>query len=650
MVKEIIMEATNNQNIDRSVFLWLYLTILVFGVQKASALNDITVRLYDQREIIAGDYTALCQDNEGFLWIGSDAGLKRFDGNRCDIYRNDELDSGSLSDNKIVSLFCDSRGQMWVGTANGLNFFDSGRDSFRLVRLPGMSLNGFITDITELPDGRLLFLVAGIGLYSLDTASMSEKGESVYGERYSFGFHDDSGISQIKSLGKEGMALSTRGGEVVRIHPDGRIEALAKIDGNVTQISPENSGCLIVTTQYEAFKLDMANHKLVRLTVDGNETIKITDIHTKGGVTYFATAGNGMWSTGVGSNHISRVDKLHSSTLDLSSLKIRCVFSDKDGNLWLGCNHKGLAIAPLDNGPFPCKSLNGILMREGSAEMTCMAVSGDKIIAGLNNGSVLVLDPSGSVRIAHVSHGAPVTSLAPYTGEHVLIGVAREGIWSIDLKSLNVSSVVRPERPYPGVVISVGTRGEIIAAFGELGVLCYNPVTKAEKWFYPAGGSNLLSCFYYSGIKTASDGKVWIGGYSGLACYDPSADAFDPIDQTPFLKDVVNDICESGGEMMLGTDKGLARYSVKTGEIRKLTMLDGLPDNGVRTLERDDAGGIWIGTMNGLAYYKDPESKIRMFGGEHGLKKTEYTFSGKLSSGKIVMGNFESLVIFNPVL
>ncbi|MDE6289899.1 MAG: response regulator [Muribaculaceae bacterium] len=625
-----------------------YLAILLFGVQEASALSDLTVKLYDQHELIAGNYTCLCQDHDGFLWIGTDAGLKRFDGNRCDIYRNDELDSGSLSNNGIRSLFCDSRGQMWVGTANGLNYFDSSRDSFRLVRLPGMSLNGFVSDIAELPDGRLLFLVAGIGLYSLDTSIVKDKEGQLEGKRYKLGLEEENIISQVKSVGKDGLTVSTRSGEVLRILPDGNIEVLAKIGGNVTQVFPEDSGSLIVTTQYEAFRLDMQSRKLERLPVDGNETIKITDIYSRDGKTYFATAGKGMWTTDRKSGRISRAEELQSPTFDLSTLKIDCVFSDRSGNLWFGCSHKGLAMVPFDNGPFSCKLLNGILMNEGGAEATCMTVADDEIVMGLNNGSVLVLHPSGAVRTIRVSHGAPVTSLVSLPGGRVLAGVSREGIWDIDLKTLSVSSVVRPSTPYPGVVISVGGGGKIIAAFGELGVLRYDPSTKEEKWFYPVGGSNLLPCFYYAGIGTSSDGKVWIGGYSGLSCYDPASDGLVPIDQTPFLSGVVNDMCEYGGGLMLATDKGLAQYSPGSGETVKMTRLDGLPDNGVLTLEKDGAGGVWIGTMNGLAYYKDKESGIRTFGGNHGLKRTEYRFSGKLSSGNIVMGNYENLVIFNP--
>ena len=116
------MEATKNQIRKWCFSLLSYVAVFVLGAHEAKALNDITVRLYDEREIIAGSYTALCQDTEGFIWIGSNSGLRRFDGNRCDVYRNDELDKGSVSDNMIISLYCDSRGNIWVGTANGLNY------------------------------------------------------------------------------------------------------------------------------------------------------------------------------------------------------------------------------------------------------------------------------------------------------------------------------------------------------------------------------------------------------------------------------------------------------------------------------------------------------------------------------------------------
>lgn len=642
------MEATKNQIRNCWFSLLLYVAVFVLGAQEAFALNDITVRLYDEREIIAGSYTVLCQDTEGFIWIGSNSGLRRFDGNRCDVYLNDELDKGSVSDNMIISLFCDSRGNIWVGTANGLNYYDAGKDSFRLVKLPGKALNGFITDIMELPDGRILFLVAGIGLYTINGDALENGGDVLVGNRYLFGFNDDSGISRVAGKCDRGTVFSTRSGEVCLLTPEGKVERVAKVNGNVSNITQEDSETFIIATQYEAFRLNLADGSLRQLGFDGNRTVKITDLHSDGGVTYFATAGDGIWSVAHDGETVRGEGRLTSSSIDLSSLKVGCVFTDRQGNLWFGCGHRGVAMAPSGKGPVSIKSLNDILRKERGAEVTCMTVSGPEVVIGLNNGTVFFLNKDDRVRRVSVSSGAPVTSLATYPGRGVLVGVAREGIWCIDQPSLSLTQMVRPSKPYPGVVIASGSNGEIIAAFGELGVLRYDPVSRNEKWFYPAVGSNQLSCFYYAGIKAASKGRIWIGGYSGIACYDTAADSLVPIDQTPFFKGVVNDICECGNGVLLATDTGLILYS-KDGEVsRKYTKLDGLPDNNVRTLTRDDKGGVWIGTMKGLAYYKEPDKGIRAFGGLPGLSRTEYTFSDRLLSGRIVMGNFESLTVFHP--
>ncbi|MDE5997187.1 MAG: response regulator, partial [Muribaculaceae bacterium] len=283
------------------------------------------------------------------------------------------------------------------------------------------------------------------------------------------------------------------------------------------------------------------------------------------------------------------------------------------------------------------------------AELTCLCVVDNDIVAGLNNGKVVFVNKDGDVRKVVVSHGAPVTSLCKYPDGNVIVGVAREGIWKINAKSLDLSRMVSPASPYPGVVVSVCENGDIVGAFGELGVLRYNPSTHDEKWFYPVGGSNLLSCGYYSGISRTSDGRIWVGGYSGIACYDPESDNLMPIEQTPFVKGVVNDVCDCPGGVMIATDKGLIHYSREKGVIKKLTVLEGLPDNDVRTLESDGKGGIWIGTMKGIAFLEGPEDRIRSYGGMSGVAKTSYVFSdARHSPSEILFGNFEGLVMFDP--
>jgi len=68
---------------------------------------------------------AIHQDRKGFLWIGTDDGLNRYDGYEFKIYTHDPADPDTLSDNSVKALWEDPEGMLWVGTFNGgLNKLD----------------------------------------------------------------------------------------------------------------------------------------------------------------------------------------------------------------------------------------------------------------------------------------------------------------------------------------------------------------------------------------------------------------------------------------------------------------------------------------------------------------------------------------------
>nr|WP_198284613.1 hybrid sensor histidine kinase/response regulator [Beggiatoa alba] len=70
------------------------------------------------------------QDKQGFLWLGTQDGLNRYDGYHFTTYRNDPVSSNSLSNNEINTLFEDKQHNIWIGTENGLNRFDRQQEGF----------------------------------------------------------------------------------------------------------------------------------------------------------------------------------------------------------------------------------------------------------------------------------------------------------------------------------------------------------------------------------------------------------------------------------------------------------------------------------------------------------------------------------------
>lgn len=69
--------------------------------------------------------TALAQDREGFLWIGTQAGLVRFDGYSFRVHRSDPEDQRTLGGNYVRTLLAASDGRLWAGTfSGGLSVYD----------------------------------------------------------------------------------------------------------------------------------------------------------------------------------------------------------------------------------------------------------------------------------------------------------------------------------------------------------------------------------------------------------------------------------------------------------------------------------------------------------------------------------------------
>jgi len=67
----------------------------------------------------------ILQDRQGFLWVGTEDGLNRYDGYNFKVYKPDSDNPNSLSDRWITSLAEDAQGYLWVGTRlGGLNRYD----------------------------------------------------------------------------------------------------------------------------------------------------------------------------------------------------------------------------------------------------------------------------------------------------------------------------------------------------------------------------------------------------------------------------------------------------------------------------------------------------------------------------------------------
>ena len=70
------------------------------------------------------------QGSKGFIWIGTESGVNRYDGFNFIVYTPDVRNPKSLSNNWVYSVYEDHLGNLWMGTDDGLNRFDREKETF----------------------------------------------------------------------------------------------------------------------------------------------------------------------------------------------------------------------------------------------------------------------------------------------------------------------------------------------------------------------------------------------------------------------------------------------------------------------------------------------------------------------------------------
>lgn len=113
------------------LFLFLHLfPLYCFSFQENSRLKNAFVNIGIEKGLSSPIVNVLYQDSLGYIWIGTENGLCRYDGYDLIVFKNILGDSSSISSNIITSIVADSKGRLWIGTTNGLNLYNPYNENF----------------------------------------------------------------------------------------------------------------------------------------------------------------------------------------------------------------------------------------------------------------------------------------------------------------------------------------------------------------------------------------------------------------------------------------------------------------------------------------------------------------------------------------
>ena len=622
------------------------LLFLLFSLSFCLMMTGQTRHFYTSERLSSNLITCICQDQAGYIWIGTEYGLNRYDGYRFTNFLHDANNATTVLSNNITYLFVDKRGSLWVGTGTGLAHYNSDTEQFERIVLPSKA-SPRINDIVQEDDGHLLVGTAGYGLFRLNT--VTRKAEQV--ENYTHGDLDYFNHILIDDEGNFWKGGS--GADFTCRRPDKSIRYFSSPYGPVTAFVNYQGGVLMVCQRgLLYYRGGQLLSDFIDLSVLGNEDVQLRSVlcDRKGNL-FIGTLGKGLCWVPQGSHKLHRYE-YPSSTFDLNTSNVWALFEDDQDNLWVGCLKRGLLLLPQHEPQFSTWSLSAQNVKiGGSVTSFCQGDDGMTWLAVQNNG-VYGFDAKGNV-VAHPATPPKTYSIYRDSGGSYWIG-SGDGLYSYQPTTGAYTKVVHFESDYINTMADDGY-GKLFFSTYSKGFCSYDTKTKAFKNFSMSNNDPKRGRLHNNWIMvmmTDSRGLLWIGTSSNLSCYDPVKDTFKSQGWEVQLegKTITSLYEDIDHRIIIGTDMGLYLYNRQKATAEPYPGAEALVGKVISGIEQDQFGDLWCSTTLGIwQYQRDNKQWVTHVNG-NGLTTREYVrgLSMQRSTGDIYFGISDGITSFHP--
>ena len=630
------------------------LTLIILILAAANLLHADIGHLYTGNQMSSSLIECVAQDKYGFIWVGTEYGLNKFDGYRFTTYHSNPQDSTSLVGNEVVRLLSDSQGRLWVGTGNGIARFDYEKNSFHRYKFPITDLPR-VNAIAELANGDILIGTAGFGLFSV------RKGEDHITQEKSFIKHSiDDFFSRIFEDDQHNIWRSSHLNILTRFtvsdrQPKAYTDFTSPYGSPVEYIKTNDGGFLVVCISgilrydYATGNLTDAGYDLSAL--NAQVSIKRGLLSSQGDI-YLTTSGNGLMVIPRNSKVLKSVES-YSGRFNLMSANIVDLIEDKDHSLWLGCYQKGLFQLNQGEDAFSSWSFSEQNYSIGSSVSSIEAddASGDMLCTVQNNG-VYRFNRQGKI-IAHLPAPAGVTCIYH---DH-------QGQWW--LCTTNALYAYNPNTGASqhkltfdgwGVNCMIGDKqGRLyISNFGK-GMVIYDTTTgETTRVFMQTkdGTGNTLSNDWIKAFLIDRYGMLWIGTSNGISCMDINTRQFHQFGKQVLLKGYQGTAFgeQRQGNIIIGTNNGVFIYDRLKDQLTEFPNSKEMHNKLINGIVLDSDNDIWFSTSMGIWQFSEKAQQFISHINGNGLTTKEYVLNSitQTNDGLIAFGTNDGITTFHP--
>lgn len=625
------------------------------------------------------------QDSRGFIWIGTQNGLNRFNGETFDIFNYHPTDSGTISNNWIYAIAEDKEGNLWIGTKGGLNRYLVTKNKFERISYKidfPQDVTKYCYDLRCLKNGSMLINTPPLlTLYDPKTAhfthfqSKLEYDGTVRDVKMPVLEDPDGKIWIGSSRGLAGFIPRT--GEFSFYAFISKEGTLVR-EVNVSVLFSDRKGVLWVGTTTGLFRYNPATGLAEEAQFAVGQKEKFTFGNSclrsmtedKSGNLIIGSEGKGLYVLSPFGQSQYTVENYTSENSDIGHNIVQSLIIDRSENLWIG-TLQGISKTDLKRKKF------NLYRRSNSPNSLDLL---GNVIASLyknpdgtlwvgNWGQGLNRVNRKSNKVEHFStrqtgnHKIPndfIHSIFQDSDERTWIGT-RDGILIYDKEGNKFvpwkeyfRNPALPSLDQVRIYMIIQDRASNYWIGTQNGLYKVNLKNSVVELFRKEMddphqlGANLV---YY--LLEDSDGLIWIATIGGLDVYHPATKKISHYRKGPkgLSDDFVITLCEDNDKRIwIGTDTYVNVFNKKDSTFTYFSQKEGLPNNRIFEIVKDMNNDLWIATGKGLCRYSAKQNRFQTFTLEDGLQSLEFNLRAACAcdDGEMLLGGMNGFNAFYP--
>jgi signal transduction histidine kinase/ligand-binding sensor domain-containing protein/DNA-binding response OmpR family regulator len=649
--------------------------------------QDVLQRIAEDRELPNGiTPTNIVTDGDGFLWVGGQGALSRWDGYHFRTYTADPKDPGSLPEGNMMALYTDAKGRLWVGTMTGmLGRYD--RDHDRFVTYPKWPRGSARVAILSLADDGAggLWIGTLTGLFHLSPGSgVIERVQGATDRKSADGADGVDAFRNVVAVllpeSSGGLWIGTKHGllhktahsqtftpvPIAGVRTDQpSIARLALASDGRLWIGTDQDGAFVLSPKDGTVKVIPGPRQLGSARPIGQVS---SIVEVRPGEIWLGTKDEGIIAVNAETLAAYRIHHQAGVPSSLTDDTVHDLHRNPAGLVFIATNR---SLSRYDPRRTRFRTVFGDTGQPSDLAdqnpLSLIAAPDGRLWVGLFNHGVDVVTPETGA-IHHLApHAGPVDRTLPKAAVRVLtpgpngdvfLGTDN-GLYRTDRDGRHLQRVVIPGRDpqrtisalyFDGKVLWVGGRQEGLWGFD----VATERVVRREQ-------APRLSNQVVTTIAPGSGGVLWIGTLTGLNRLNPATGAIDrfvsnPADPNSLPNSWVSSILsDSRGRLwvtMGGQGVALLEHPDASGpgRFRRFGVAAGLPTNYCDTILEDRNGDMWVSTDNGLAIIDPRTFAIRVPHFAEGMAVSNYwSHSGVATrAGELLFGGLGGVTVVRP--